>query len=107
MAWYYIVLIIIGCIAAMYFTGLLVYVNQAKDCDGVNLLTCKEKTVRTERGELNVEGSLNNLKVFSLLAGIFFPITWFIVIFTFMFEMLNKIVSPITNFIINKKKIKL
>lgn len=89
---------------AMYFTGLLVYVNQAKDCDGVNLLKCKEEIIKTERGILNVQGSLDNLKVFSLLAGIFFPITWFIIIFTFILEMLSKIVSPITNFIINKNK---
>lgn len=104
MAWYYIILIIVGCITAMYFTGLLVYVNQAKDCDGVNLLTCKEETVETERGELNVQGSLDNLTIFSVFAGIFFPITWTIVILGYIIKFLSMIVSPITNCIINKNK---
>ena len=104
MSWYYIVLIIVGCIAAIYFTGLLVYVNQAKDCDGVNLLTCKEKTIRTERGELNVQGSLDNLQIFSFLAGFFFPITWTIVILGYVIDFLSMIISPITKCIINKNK---
>lgn len=104
MTWYYIVLIIVGCIIAMYFTGLLVYVNLAKDCDGVNLLTYKGKTVITERGALDVQGSLDNLKIFSVFAGFFFPITWTIVILHYILRFLSMIVSPITNCIINKNK---
>lgn len=104
MTWYYSVLIVVGCIIAMYFTGLLVYVNGAKDCDGVNLLTCKEKTVITERGELNVQGSLDNLRIFSIFAGILFPITWTVVILDYIIRFLSIIISPITNCIINKNK---
>jgi len=104
MSWYWIVLIVVGCILAGYITGLLFYVINAKDCDGVNLLTCKDHTVQTEHGELNVDASRDNLFAFATVAGIFFPGTILVYLMVMLMTAIKWMLSPITKFIIDKNK---
>lgn len=86
----------------MYITGMLVYIFSARNCDGVNLLECEKKVVRTERGLLNVEGSLFNLTLLAVFAGLLFPITWALCVLYVLVNVFEWMVTPISKFLINK-----
>ena len=86
----------------MYITGMFVYIFSARNCDGVNLLECEKKFVKTERGLLNVEGSLFNLTLLSVFSGLLFPITWVFGVLYVLVNVFEWMVTPISKFLINK-----
>lgn len=102
MEWYYILLIVIGFLLSMYLTGVITYKNTAKGVANINLLTYEEKYLRTDRGIIDVRKTLSSLQALSVLAGIFFPFTWILVITAYFIQFFQWILSPLTRYILNK-----
>jgi len=102
MHWYQILLIIIGCIISMYLTGVLFYRNSTRNVDGFNLLKCKEDFIKTDEGVLDVKRTLDRLEGFSIAVGICFPLTWIAGVLVIIVKIGIKILSPLTNYILNK-----